>query len=187
MLVNVPAAPFVVATEMPVADAEPIPMVVAAAVVSATAPQPMMMGSVVSATAPQPMMMSSGAGYKFFSLKCDSGGGCQDNTPPSDVPPALRTKGVTSAEWAAVKCHLEEHMAGNGWKNCALVEPACVCTCWCACVGCIPFNMIGNYAARHKAMKERRIPEINAMLNPHGIWAEFTNGMGGEFLMFYAR
>jgi len=145
-------------------------------------------GEVVAVTAPQPMMMSSGGSGKILSLKVDFGGGCNDVPPPSDVPPALGTKGVTSSEWQTIKCHIDEHRAANGWNNCPIVEGLCALTCFCACVGLIPLTVVGNYPARFEAFKERRIPEINAKLNPHGLWAKFkSGGVDGETLIFYAR
>ena len=165
MLVNLPAAPVDVAA-MPVADAAPVS--VSAAVVAATAPQPMTMRS----------------GEKIHYESCDLGLG--SNAPPAVVPPPLGMRGVSPSDWGIIKQHIEEHIAGNGFKHCACMELVCTFTCCCGCVGFIPFVMIGKYEQRKKVFYERRIPEINARLAPHGIYAKFEVSFG-EALVFYTK
>lgn len=140
----------------------------------------------MDAAAPVPMMMSAGGGgHKIYALKIDSGGGCQDNTPPADVPPLLAMKGVSASDWGTIKQHIQEHRATNGYKNCAFMDAVCFCTCFGCCV-CMPVHaMIGKHTARFELMKERRIPEINEKLAPYGIYAEFKTGMSGEYLGEY--
>ena len=174
MLVNVPS---VAPQPMAMAQAQPMTALPAQPVV--------VQGIVLPAEGGQPMSASTGvpAGNRLLlKLNVDLGGGCEDNTPPRSPPPELSM--ISSNDWTVVREGIEAYRKSSGFYACPCVEVACCLTC-CCIVCCPVFVAVGKYDSRKKALEEKTIPDLNALLRKYGIRCEFKQPAMGEFLEFY--